>query len=98
MIKDFGSYFFIMSVKLIELKRIIEKLGNKEQINILRLLKEHNVQTSENSKNTFADMREIPDECIEKISDFVRLCLQNIEVSKDRDRAYNVANEPQSSE
>jgi len=79
------------SSELLELKRNIDKFGKKEHVYILRILKEHNVEMSENSESTFVNMKVIPEECLKEIRDFVCICLQNLEVDKDRAKEYDLS-------
>lgn len=57
--------------KLQNIKETIEKMSKIQQIDVLKLLLESNIETSENSNGTFINLTELDETIITKLVDFI---------------------------
>ena len=57
--------------KLQNIKETIEKMSKIQQIDVLKLLLESNIETSENSNGTFINLTELDENIITKLVDFI---------------------------
>jgi len=78
---------------LYNLKNIIEKFDKREHINIILILKKYpDVILTETETNTLVDMTKIPNEALDEIFEFIKLCLKDLERRKKSDADFDLVN------